>query len=187
MLSLCPGGHARAMAESMGPLLPRRRLPCFFQPPVLSWSAYLLFPKQVLHEGPDPPAWLWFSWALLALMAVFRHRKRERSLPWLIASCLLVAGWVACGGGGGGGGGSGAPSLPVASVSPSSLSFGNQRGLVQTSGSWRTNCRPSYSRQREQQSANSELDRYRRPTGHPARRLRGQLPGIKREPRFRPR
>ena len=77
---------------------------------------------------PAGGPWLWAGLLALATLASLA-RARRRTAGWMFATLLLVVGiWAACGGGGGGGP---APA-PIASLSTTSLSFG-QLALNSTS------------------------------------------------------
>jgi len=69
--------------------------------------------------------WPWLLAGLVALATlVSLATARRRALGWLFAAALLVVGvWVACGGGGSS---PPPPSAPIASLSPTSLTFGQQ-------------------------------------------------------------
>jgi hypothetical protein len=86
-------------------------------PPTLRRKAPLGFGLSV--------AWYWLLAGLVALVTLVTRVTGRRSQDWLFAAAVLVVGiWVACGGGGGGG--SGPPPAPAVSLSPATLSFGNQ-------------------------------------------------------------
>jgi hypothetical protein len=70
-------------------------------------------------------SWLWAFLLALATWVSWGKKRRRLAGLFVPAALLLVGLWVACGGGGGGGGGSPTP-LPVAQVSPASLTFGQQ-------------------------------------------------------------
>jgi len=81
-----------------------------------------------LPPGLRPPAgWPCFLAGLLALATLTSlAAARKRAASMTFAGALLVVGvWVACGGGGGGGNNP-PPTAPVVSLSPASLTFGQQ-------------------------------------------------------------
>ena len=68
--------------------------------------------------------WPWLLAGFMALAALVSQAWARRSIAWLLACALLVGVWAACGGGGGAGRGGGSAS--IATVSPTSLTFGTQ-------------------------------------------------------------
>jgi hypothetical protein len=75
-----------------------------------------------------PAGWHWLLSALLALAVMLTlATARWRAAGWLFATALLVAGiLVACGGGGGGGGSNPPPPAPIVTLSPATLTFGQE-------------------------------------------------------------
>jgi hypothetical protein len=73
-----------------------------------------------------PFGWPWIlAWLLGSAALASLARVRRRPVILLLASALLMAGiWVSCGGGGGGS--TPPPSAPIVSLSPASLSFGQE-------------------------------------------------------------
>ncbi|MGD1155696.1 MAG: protease pro-enzyme activation domain-containing protein [Terriglobia bacterium] len=96
-------------SSNMSPRPPQQRVP----------------PSLRLHVG-----WPWVLTGVLALITLLGlTTARRRATGWLFAATLLVvAAWVACGGSGGGS----SPPAPAVTVSPPSLTFGNQVLMTQS-------------------------------------------------------
>jgi hypothetical protein len=124
---------------SLPPQATKRKAPPSFRlkvglPWLAAWLLALLLAVAVMGRGAlrapagGQPAPAQSGSPPLRPLVMARRYRRTGWVPaagTLLAATLLVLGiWVACGGGGGGGGGS--TGTPAVSLSPSSLTFGNQ-------------------------------------------------------------